>query len=261
MKSAFDNFSEIKIKIRKARGTFLLFDFDGVLSAIAPTPDDAFLSSKNRDLLKKCAKLYKTAIISGRGLKDIKKKVGLNNILYIASHGLEWEERGKYKVKPIPKRITEAIDLARRKIRPILSRYPGIVFEDKPFTIVVHFRRVNSKLIVRLKKEIMEIVRPIMRGNSLRLDVYSTSFELRPQIGWDKGDSALFAEKYFRKETGKKLASIYIGDSLTDEDAFKALKNGITIRVRTKKGSAAKYYLKSRTEVDKFLEWLLKLKS
>lgn len=235
----------------------MLLDFDGVLSAIAPTPDKAFLSEENRELLKQCADNFPTAVITGRMLNDIKTKIGLSGLLYIASHGLEWEEVGKYKVKPISQKIAESIDLAKQKIKPLLNRYPGMIFEDKSFMFAVHYRIMNPALAGKFRREVLGIIKPILEKNELRLDHDKKTFELRPKIDWDKGDSALFAEKHFQKTTGKKFLPVYIGDSATDEDAFLALKNGLTIRVRPKKGSAARYYFKSRKEVDKFLSWLL----
>jgi trehalose 6-phosphate phosphatase len=85
------------------------------------------------------------------------------------------------------------------------------------------------------------------------------TFELRPEINWNKGDSALFADKHLNEKIGKNFIPIYLGDSDTDEDAFKALKDGITIRVGKFEKSAAKWYLKNQKEVEPFLKWLLGL--
>lgn len=259
MKNLFENIPEVRQRIERAGGVFLLLDFDGVLSEIAPTPDEAILSDGNRELLKHCNQLFPVAVITGRTLAEIKKKVKVEGLLYIASHGLEWEEDGKYHVKQIPKKIIDAVNLAKQKISPLLSHYPGMVFEDKSFMLGVHYRIMNPSIVGRFKSEIRRLLNPILERGWLRLDHNKKTFELRPDINWDKGDSALFAENYFKRKTGKKFASIYIGDGLTDEDAFRALKNGITIRVRPKKVSAAKYYFKSRKQVDEFLRWLVML--
>ena len=260
MKYAQKYLSEIQKQIKRAGGVILLLDFDGVLSAIAPTPDEAFISEENTKLLRKCAARFPTAIITGRELVDIKKKINIKSLFYVASHGLEWEEDGKYHVKSIPKETIEAINLAKEKIKPLINRYPGMIFEDKPFVFAAHYRIMNPLLVVRFKREVKKILEPILKKNKLRLDHNLKTFELRPEIGWDKGDSALFAEKHFNKKAGKNFMPIYIGDSLTDEDAFHALKNGITIRVRKSKKSAAKWYLRNPKEVSLFLKWLLTLK-
>ena len=76
MRNLLENISEIEEQIEKAGGAILLLDFDGVLSAIAPTPDKAFISEESKVLLKKCAAHFPTAIITGRELAEIKKKIG-----------------------------------------------------------------------------------------------------------------------------------------------------------------------------------------
>jgi len=53
---------------------------------------------------------------------------------------------------------------------------------------------------------------------------------------------------------------IYVGDDVTDEDAFKALiKKGLTVYVGVPEKSLAQYYLKSPNEVKKFLEEILSI--
>lgn len=251
--------TEISKQVTIIKKPLLMLDFDGVLSAIAPTPDEAFISDNTVSLLKKCGELFPVAIITGRDLAEIKKKIDVKNILYIASHGLEWEEDGKYYAKPIPREVSEAINLAKEEIKLLIENYPGMVFEDKPFTFAVHYRIMDPGLVKDFIKKVKSILKPIAEQYKLRLDHNLKTFELRPEINWDKGDSALFIEKHFNKKIGKKLIPIYIGDSLTDEDAFVALKeNGITIRVGRSKKSAAKYYIKNQKQVDSFLEWLVR---
>jgi len=258
MKKLFDNISEIKMRIEKKGGAVLLLDFDGVLSAIAKTPDEAFISNENIELVKKCVELFPVAVITGRTLEDIKKKMDIKDLFYIASHGLEWEEEGKYHVKPIPKETIAAINSAKERIRPLVSRYPGMILEDKSFMFALHYRIMKPELIDAFIKEATSILEPIVEQNNLRLDHNMKTFELRPDINWDKGDSAIFAEKYFNKKVGGKFIPIYIGDSLTDEDAFKAIReHGITIRIGENKESAAEWYMEDQREVALFLKWLL----
>ena len=259
MRNLFENISEIKEQIEKTGGAILLLDFDGVLSAIAPTPNEAFISEENKRLVEECAERFPIGIITGRGLAQIKKKMGVKDILYIASHGLEWEEDDKDHVKPIPKETTDAINLAKEKIKPLISRYPGMIFEDKSFMFAAHYRIMSSELVPAFIKEVTSILEPIVKERKLRLDHNLMTFELRPEIDWDKGDSVLFAEKHLNKKIGKNFMPIYIGDGLTDEDAFRVLSNGITIRVGEDKKSKAKWYLRNQEEVGLFLKWLLEI--
>jgi trehalose-phosphatase len=85
--------------------------------------------------------------------------------------------------------------------------------------------------------------------------------EVRPPVDWDKGKVVmwLLARQQFASE-GKQVLPVYIGDDLTDEDAFKAIKNkGITIFVGEPKVSHAQYYLKNVNEVAEFIKVILKM--
>jgi trehalose-6-phosphatase len=59
------------------------------------------------------------------------------------------------------------------------------------------------------------------------------------------------------KRLPKGALGIYVGDDTTDEDAFKALPEGITIRIGEKRGSAAAYVLRSQSDMDGLLRRLL----
>src|SRR3989338_9186057 len=70
------------------------------------------------------------------------------------------------------------------------------------------------------------------------------TFEIMPGSEWTKGECARHI--YDATAKGSALA-IYIGDSLTDEDAFRGFaKSGITIRVGKSHTIFAKYYFNSR---------------
>ena len=77
--------------------------------------------------------------------------------------------------------------------------------------------------------------------------------ELVPNIHWDKGKAALFLLEKFNKT----CLPVYVGDDVTDETAFNALKEyGITIRVGKSKQTQAEYYLRGQWEVLRLLQYL-----
>ena len=53
--------------------------------------------------------------------------------------------------------------------------------------------------------------------------------------------------------------TIYVGDDPTDEDAFAALPQGITVKARGAGDTAAHFSLEGPAEVRKFLEWVQEL--
>ena len=83
-------------------------------------------------------------------------------------------------------------------------------------------------------------------------------YEIRPRVNWNKGAAA----GRIREHLGKKDAlAIYVGDDVTDEDAFAALADGITIKVGVTPETTARYHLDRQEDVQTFLEWLATLLS
>ncbi|MBU6390175.1 trehalose-phosphatase, partial [Patescibacteria group bacterium] len=219
-------------EIKRAGKVTLMLDFDGVLSEIVPVPSAAVIAPQNRRALRRLARVSPIAIISGRMLKDVmaKVKVSGRGLIFSGTHGLEWEIGGKRDNVAVPRQMRRGITLAKTKIRPIFARYPGAFLEDKKVSIVCHYRRLGAPAAARFENEARAILSPIARAHGLRLDHDNKSFELRPDF-WDKGDIVRHVVKYVRRNFGGKFLPIYIGDALTDEDAFRALPRGVTVRV------------------------------
>lgn len=69
----------------------LLLDYDGTLAPIAPHPNLTCMSEATMQSLHRIAENPNifTAVISGRAVDDVKKKIALNGIVYAGNHGLE----------------------------------------------------------------------------------------------------------------------------------------------------------------------------
>jgi len=69
----------------------LLLDYDGTLSPIAPHPDLAVIPPETKKVLARLARMPDVfvAIISGRGVNNVKQMVGIEGITYAGNHGLE----------------------------------------------------------------------------------------------------------------------------------------------------------------------------
>lgn len=92
MKHLFESWDKIKKDIN-GKYILLFLDYDGTLSPIVNTPDEAVIPRQIQSLLDRLSgdPRCKIAVISGRSLKDIKNKVGLKNIIYSGNHGMEIE--------------------------------------------------------------------------------------------------------------------------------------------------------------------------
>jgi trehalose 6-phosphate synthase/phosphatase len=69
----------------------LLLDYDGTLAPIAPHPDLATLPQETKNVLQRLSNINDVyiAIISGRGVENVKNMVGIEGITYAGNHGLE----------------------------------------------------------------------------------------------------------------------------------------------------------------------------
>lgn len=255
----FEKWGELRGKL-KNRPLFIFLDFDGTLSPIKDTPDKAVLPEETRRILKRLSRKSscKIAVISGRALEDVKAKFGgLSNIIYSGNHGLEIEGPN-IKFSPLVsagylKAINRIKVIFRRKLRSV----KGAMVEDKGFSLSLHYRLVDDKQVPLARKIFRETVTRYVASARIKVGRGKKVLEVRPPLEWDKGKVVLWllAKQRFAKY-GSGVLPVYIGDDLTDEDAFKALKRrGITIFVGSPdKSSRARYYLEDTAGVARLLK-------
>lgn len=257
MEYFFNCLSEVDKKMQKVKNCVFMFDFDGTLSKINKTPKKASLKNSTRVLLKTLSKKFYVAVISGRSLSDIKNKVKLTNLIYAGNHGLEWEaekEQGKIKINA---KTSQKLFLAKKTFEKLILNYPGAFIEDKLFTLSVHYRLIDKRFNKIFLEESAKIISSIKKDNILLITRAKKAIEIRPKINWNKGVFVNFLVKYLEKKNDSSFFTFYIGDDKTDEDVFKVLKKGITVRMGKKQQSSARYFIKTN-EINKLLSLLLK---
>ncbi len=233
----------------------LMLDFDGTLCPIANTPAKAYLLISTRKLLEKISQKIPIAIISGRGLKDLKKKVGVQGLIYSGNHGLEWEINGKYNCMNPSKKSLQDLLLVYNFFKKILPHYSGLFIENKKISFSVHYRQMLHKDSKKFKKEKNRIIN-LMSKKEIMIIEGKKVIEFKPKINWNKGSFAKLLINFLEKKYSKYFLPIFIGDDKTDEDVFKAIKNGITIKVGSGKTSA-KYYLRRQDQINDFLKLIV----
>jgi trehalose 6-phosphate phosphatase len=242
----------------------LFLDYDGTLTPIVETPQEAVTPAEINGLLKELLKSRRcrVAIITGRALKDIQAKVGIKGLIYAGNHGLEIEGPDiKYKSQVSPK-LRSAFDGVKRELEERLARVKGLLLEDKGLSLSLHYRLVDKRKIPLVKESLGQAVRPYLNRRIIKVIDGKKVFDIRPAVQWDKGKVVLWllARESFRMGD-KSIVPVYIGDDATDEDAFRALRNkGLTIFVGSaSRESQAKYYLKDTGEVVELLKKILEL--
>jgi trehalose 6-phosphate phosphatase len=237
----------------------VFYDFDGTLSEIVEDPDSARLVDGAADALVSLSAACPVAILSGRDLADVRERIGLPGLWYAGSHGFELTgPDGTHHQNPeaaasIPVLTGAAADLADQ-----LGHIPGVVVEHKRFGVAVHYRNAARDRV----GEVAAAVRTAGHRTALRVTTGREVIELRPNIHWDKGKTLHWVLDYIRDNEGAgPLLPIYLGDDITDEDAFDAVDDdGIAILVRHSddgdRATAARYALDDPDQVREFTQRL-----
>lgn len=237
--------------------SFLMLDYDGTLTPIVKQPNLALLSPKRKKILASLARnpKIKMAIISGRKLSDIKKLVGIPNIIYVGNHGFEIEINGERIIHLSAKRFIPMLKKIKMDLLTV-RRIKGVLIEDKKYTLSVHFRLIPANHLKSFYKLFYRTIRPWRK--KVKITSGKKIFEIRPPVDWDKGKAVKWL---ISKLNLKGYLPIYIGDDKTDADAFRLLKRkGVTIHVGGGK-TAAKMRIKDIDGVYHYLRGLIRNES
>ncbi|MFA5096710.1 MAG: trehalose-phosphatase [Candidatus Omnitrophota bacterium] len=262
MRYLFDEWEALAGRIDN-KPLFIFLDFDGTLAPICATPKAAALSGETKKLLRKLSKAdgVKIAIVSGRSLRDIKGKVGIAGIIYAGNHGLEMEGPG-VQFSPL---ICAGYMLALKTIKGILAGkllpVKGVLLEEKGISLALHYRLVDRQRVAAVKKVFRDTVKRYCAGGRISVLPGKKVLEVRPGLKWGKGRAVKWLLARQGVVPGKgPVFPVYVGDDLTDEDAFGALKNrGLTVVVG-KRPSLARYYLEGGAGVRRFLRNILAMR-
>jgi len=245
--SALDHVPEIA----GSGGQLAIFlDYDGTLTPIVGRPEEAMLSDSTREALKILADHTPVAILSGRDLEDIQRRVNIDGITYAGSHGFDIAgPRGLRK--QVGPEFLPVLDAAEKEVREKLAGIGGALVERKRFAIATHYRQVTGENIPRVAQAVNEVA---AHHRELRKISGKKVYELQPNIGWDKGKALLWLLNLM-SSGAQAISPVYIGDDLTDEYAFRVLQQravGIIVTEELRP-TAARYVLKNPAEVERLL--------
>jgi len=235
----------------------LFFDYDGTLTPIVRRPELATLSDGMRSLLRDLAKHVTVAIVSGRDLADVRGMVELDDLYYAGSHGFDVVGPGSVRMQQeLARGYIPDLDEAERELEDRLEEIDGAWVERKKFAIAVHFREATEGDAERVERIVAAV-----RDDHPRLRRKSGKkiFELQPDVPWDKGRAVRWLLEQLDL-AGPDVLAVYVGDDVTDEDAFEALANdGLGIRVGSPdEPTHAAYYLRDTDDLERFGRSLLK---
>ncbi|EOY24418.1 Haloacid dehalogenase-like hydrolase superfamily protein isoform 3 [Theobroma cacao] len=244
--SALKSFEQIS-KNAKSKKIAVFLDYDGVLSPIVDDPDRAFMSDAMRSAVRNVAKHFPTAIISGRSRDKVYELVGLTELYYAGSHGMDIMG---------PVSHTESDD------------HPNCIRSTDQQGKEVNLFQPAREFIPMIDENwptIAQCVHDILKDYPrLRLTHGRKVLEIRPVIDWNKGKAVEFLLEALGLSGRDDVLPIYIGDDRTDEDAFKVLREGSRgygiLVSSVPKESKAFYSVRDPSEVKKFLKALVRCK-
>ena len=252
--SALERLDDITGGAERRLAVFL--DYDGTLTPIVPRSEDAVLAPDVRKTVAALAQLCTVAIISGRDLADVRHLVGVEGIIYAGSHGFDIAgPEGSLAHSSERDAFLPLLAEVEGELRSDLAGISGAQLERKKFSLAVHYRNVGDADLDAVEAAVAVA---LARHPRLRDLPGKKVHDLQPRTDWDKGKALLHVLRTLGLDRPGVLP-IYIGDDITDEDAFAVLRGrGLGIVVRDEpRETGASIALENPHEVHLFLTALL----
>jgi trehalose 6-phosphate synthase/phosphatase len=215
----------------------LFLDYDGTLTPIRLRPEDAQLSAEERNVVEELARFawLDTVIVSGRDSKFMASQFGAMNIFLAAEHGAKvYSPALRTWRKRVLRTRSTWYPAALKIMSDYAARVPHSFVEKKQFSIAWHYRLAPQefsefqarKLVEELEIGLANLPVNVLRGKKV--------IEIRAM----EADKGVFA-RTFLEDSGRNIFAIALGDDMTDEDMFKAVKGrGISFKIGSGPSSA-----------------------
>lgn len=244
--------AKIAMDYTKATERYIFLDYDGTLVGFNADIDKASPDEELYHILQQLTldPLNRVIIISGRRYQTLEEWFGHLKLDMIAEHGA-WQKYQDEEWKPLPL----LTDKWKQEVKTVLDTYtdrtPGSFIEEKSYSLVWHYRKVEEGLGELRANEIINHLGIFIADKGLQMMPGNKVIEFK-NIEVNKGKAA--QNWLYNNDPDFILA---LGDDHTDEDIFKALSpEAYTIKVGGNI-SAARYYLKDFYEVRELLKELI----
>ena len=242
----------------------VMLDVDGTLAPIVERHDQATVPEATQRAVAALASRagVHVALVSGRSVAVARRMVGVERVWAVGNHGSEtMSPDGDLKIDPQVASFQPAVARVASTLEPLIAMVPGVVLEDKTWTLSVHYRLADPGVVPRLRGAIAELT----RRHGLQLLEGKMIFEIRPPVRVDKGTAVIaLAEQLGGLANGASI--LFAGDDTTDEDGFRVLRArvpaAVTIRVLDRESieTAAELSVAGTESMRQTLEWLAALR-
>jgi trehalose 6-phosphate phosphatase len=220
----------------------LAFDYDGTLAPIVADRERAEMRPSTRALLRVAAVLFPCAVVSGRARADVAARVASAPLVaVVGNHGAEVDGA---PAEPLLRARIEAWAVA---LRGALRHVPGVDVEAKGLSLAVHHRAAGAA-----------------PDDVARIAALAATLPGARVFGGDGVVNVTLADAPTKGSAVEALASreragtvLFVGDDVTDEDAFRSPAVTFGVRVGASRRSRAGWYLEDQLEIDALLRALV----
>jgi trehalose 6-phosphate phosphatase len=224
----------------------LAFDFDGTLAPLVEQPSAARMKTSTHTLLRAIARSFTVAVVSGRSRPDLISRLeGIPAVALVGNHGAETGQG------PPDPRVRRRVAAWAKTLESVFASARGVEVEDKGLTLSLHYRRAPEPEEARRRLFAAASAFP-----DARLTGGHAVLNLIPRELPTKGSAVEKLVSGFGC-----TSALFVGDDVTDEDAFESPVVQVPVRVGPDPGSAARYFLEGQDQVDTLLEVLLAAKA
>ncbi|MFC5790414.1 bifunctional alpha,alpha-trehalose-phosphate synthase (UDP-forming)/trehalose-phosphatase [Agromyces tardus] len=238
-------------QLAESERLLVALDFDGTLAPIVDRPEDARSTDRARSAIDRLLSADDTrvALVSGRALASLRHVASPPvAALLSGSHGVELQLDGDGVTIDLRDAELTRLEQLTEVLEQAVSDTEGAWVERKPAGVALHTRKLGSVAGAALQRSARDRVESVVPGLSIRTGKSVLEFSVRAS---DKGE----AVTRLRQHVGAS-AVLYVGDDVTDEDAFAILETGdVGVKVGQGKSLAA-HRVRSPEEVGELLEIL-----
>jgi trehalose 6-phosphate synthase/phosphatase len=243
---------EISKSYKKSKERAIFLDYDGTLIGFNANPADSKPDKELKEIISKLTttKGNRVIVISGRPKETLSSWLKDYDLEIVAEHGA-WIKRKSEDFKPISKLDDSWKEEILNVLEGYVNRTPGSFVEEKHYSLVWHYRKVETGLGEVRTRELTSHLKYLTTNKNLHVLEGDMVIEIK-NSEIDKGRGALAI-----LNGSKPDFILACGDDWTDEDTFKAMPTGaFTIKVGNK-SSAAQYSVNSYRDIRKLLHDLI----
>jgi trehalose-phosphatase len=240
----------------------VFLDYDGTLTPIVDRPQDAIISDEMREVVRALAHRCTVCVVSGRDRPAVQQLMGVDDLIVAGGHGFDiWSPEGGAIEREEGAGSADLLRRVTHTLRDEVATVEGALVEPKKSSVAVHYRLVDERDRPRISELVERVL--VAHPEEVKVTPGKMVYEIQPKLEWDKGKAVMYLLRALELDRDDVLP-LYVGDDITDEDAFRALTGrGIGVLVADPvdpqlagRRTAAEFIVRDSEEVKHLLDGL-----